>query len=141
MIDPVLFRILKTIQYFQVQFIPQPKLVNAMLYQWPLCRHYHLGISDHTALSQNEKYVDLETSTSSEAEEMLDNDSHIGEERLGWYVNISVVTKFHSVYKSETFLYRSGAHVVIANQCQQQESAFAAKKSTKSKCCWLAIQL
>ena len=55
-----------------------------------------------------EKEVDLETSTSSEAKEMLDNDSHIGQECLGniiWYVNISVVTKFCSVCTSETFLY------------------------------------
>ena len=54
-----------------------------------------------------EQEVGLETSTSSEAEETLDNDSHIGQEHVGniiWYVNISVVTKFHSVCMSETSL-------------------------------------
>ena len=88
-----------------------------------------------------EREVDLETSTSSEAEETLDND---GQERLGniiWYVTISVVTKFRGVCTSKTFLYRLGARVVIANRCQRQESVFAAKKSTKSKRCWLAILL
>ena len=81
--------------------------------------------------------VDLETSTSSEAEEMLGNDSqeHLG--NIIWYLNISGVTKFCSVCTSETFLYWLGACVVIANQCQRQESVFAAKKSTKSKHCWL----
>ena len=52
-----------------------------------------------------EQEVDLETSTSSEAEETLDNDS---QDYLGntiWYVNISIVTKFRSVCTSKTFLY------------------------------------
>ena len=51
-----------------------------------------------------EREVDLDTSTSSEAEETLDNDS---QERLGniiWYVTISVVTKFRGVCMSETSL-------------------------------------
>ena len=51
-----------------------------------------------------EQEVDLEMSTSSESEEMLDND---GQEHLGniiWYVTISVVTKFCGVCTSETSL-------------------------------------
>ena len=54
-------------------------------------------------------------STSSEAEETLDNEGHIREECLGniiWYVDISVITKF-IVCTSETFLYQSGARVFI----------------------------
>ena len=65
--------------------------------------------------------------TSSEAEEMLDNDGHIGEEHLGniiWYVNISVVTKFCSVCTSETFLYRLGALVVIATNVNGKRVCF-----------------
>ena len=47
--------------------------------------------------------VDLETSTSSEAEETLDNDGHIGKEHLGniiWYINISVFGNTKSSLRS-----------------------------------------
>ena len=85
--------------------------------------------------------VDLEMSTSSETKETLDNDSQECLVNIISYINISLITKFHSVCKAETFLYQLGACVVIANQCQQQESVFAANKLTKSKSCWLTILL
>ena len=59
-----------------------------------------------------EQEVDLEMSTSSKAEEMLENESYIGKEHLGniiWYANISVVIKLFCT--SKTFLYRSGTSV------------------------------
>ena len=59
-----------------------------------------------------EQEVDLEMSTSSKAEEMLENEGYIGKEHLGniiWYANISVVIKLFCT--SKTFLYRSGTSV------------------------------
>ena len=47
-----------------------------------------------------EQEVDLEMSTTSEAEEMLENDSHIDKEHLGKiisYMNISVVIKWSCI--------------------------------------------
>ena len=58
-----------------------------------------------------------ERETPSEAEETLDLDGHFGEERLGMYKH-----KTSCFVRLKTLCSVSGASVVIANQCQRQES-------------------
>ena len=63
-----------------------------------------------------------------EAKEMLDLDGHFSKERLG---NTTLYIRTYK-YKISCFarlnLLLSGASVIIANHCQQQDSVFAAKK-------------